>query len=518
MFASFRRLGQRDLKRLAKELHAHLNAGVPTDLAGCQDLVARLHGHESWSAARGQAAPHRLTPAHLDILGNTLPNGLLHPSRPFRLTGEAQRRLRVVFGATGSGRTEALLSMFKGAVDQNKGGIFVDAQGSQSLYMKLAAYAHDAGRLQDVRVINLMTPGDIRNPATAWWGFDTLVRGSDRRLSHTFNPFETATLEDLEAWWIPLLVSHIETDNATLRREARHFLSDLFRALIEGRDQHRWPLDVQVIDRSFEDWSGLAYDPQLSLRSREALNTWRGRFVMWHTDHAVMAAIRGVVKILSETPAFRSAVEPPSAQGVWSASDLDWATAIERRELVLVLLPALEKAPPSTQALGEVMVHSLLHAVERLSTTPAADESLWVFDLAGLYATQALRGLARATRRHGITCVLGAYDFPSLLGPAPKGSPLRHQIVETLRDTKVLLFMRQYDLSFEELWPLDSEQLTAIRNQQPGETHVIVDGHITQILLAYHPISREATDALGKTVPLPEVPARWSYSLGGEPS
>ena len=79
----------------------------------------------------------------------------------------------LIFGSTGSGKTEALISMAYNALLQASGFIYVDGKGDNSLFAKLFSMVRSMGREDDMLLINFMT------------GARDIIGPQEKRLSNT---------------------------------------------------------------------------------------------------------------------------------------------------------------------------------------------------------------------------------------------------------------------------------------------------------------------------------------------
>ena len=90
---------------------------------------------------------------------------------------EDMRTHVLIFGSTGSGKTEALVSMAYNALLQASGFIYVDGKGDNGLFAKLFSMVRSMGRDDDMLLINFMT------------GARDVIGPQEKRLSNTLNPF-----------------------------------------------------------------------------------------------------------------------------------------------------------------------------------------------------------------------------------------------------------------------------------------------------------------------------------------
>src|SRR6185312_5440004 len=106
---------------------------------------------------------------------------------------EDMRTHCLIFGSTGSGKTEALISIAFNALVQGSGFIYVDGKGDNSLFAKIFSMARRMGREDDVLVINFMT------------GARDIVGPQEKRLSNTMNPFATGSSSMLSQLVVSLM-------------------------------------------------------------------------------------------------------------------------------------------------------------------------------------------------------------------------------------------------------------------------------------------------------------------------
>lgn len=72
-------------------------------------------------------------------------------------TNEDMRTHVLMFGSTGSGKTEALVSLAYNALLQSSGFIYVDGKGDNALFAKVFSLVRYMGREDDILLINFMT-------------------------------------------------------------------------------------------------------------------------------------------------------------------------------------------------------------------------------------------------------------------------------------------------------------------------------------------------------------------------
>ncbi len=71
----------------------------------------------------------------------------------------------LIFGSTGSGKTETLVSIAYNALVQGSGFIYVDGKGDNTLFAKVFSMVTPMGREDDMLLVNFMTGArDIVGP------------------------------------------------------------------------------------------------------------------------------------------------------------------------------------------------------------------------------------------------------------------------------------------------------------------------------------------------------------------
>jgi hypothetical protein len=521
MLPSFRALGQRDLKRLAKTLQALLQGRTgPLDLAACRDVIAQLHGHASWSAAQARstaAQPADRPSVCLGTLRETSsPWSWAHRPKPVLLSPAEQAYHRLVVGCAGSGRTSALLSMLQPAMAEGQGVVYVEGKGDTAMAMKFLSLAESVGRLADVQILHLQSdPIFVRGvdrwqaslPSLPWASVQTAsgsvspVPGSTVA---TFNPLESATESDLSGWLTPLLLEGLpEAD----QRGLQPFLDAFLAVMLAGRDRGLWPLDFPVLAASLKgaDLRALVEDTRLPAAMRlrlhqvlPKLTSFGHGFVDWASTDTHLT--RPLLERLGafQQDAWHARVEG----GQWLAADIDWEQALLQRKLVLVLLPALERMPESKDLLPKVIQDSLIwtfHRLEAEERLPQGHRATWVFDEGHTYFTEAALSVARFGRRSGVMGIWGSdasIDFRRL-------SPSNR--AHLMANLGMKVFLKTHGLEDDEVvWPVQMplhERLALaqdIRAQSPGEAHVFLQSRWVRVVLTHVPLCL-----------LPEPP-RWS--------
>jgi len=342
----------------------------------------------------------------------------------------------LIFGSTGSGKTEALISLAFNALVQGSGFIYVDGKGDNSLFAKIFSMARQMGREDDVLLVNFMT------------GARDIIGPQDKRLSNTMNPFATGSSSMLSQ----LVVSLMEdasgsSDGDMWKGRAIAFVEALMRILVYMRDQEAVLLDANVIRNYFElsriesivvdrlfprdrqEPVSLANVPDLVLepivnylinlpgydRSRKGRQA--GQVLEQH----------GFVT-MQLTRVFGSLADTYGHILRTDLAEVDMRDVVLNRRILVVLLPAFEKSLNELANLGKIIVASLKamlaaglgEEVEgayrdliQRKPTNAPTPYLCILDEYGYYAVEGFAVVPAQARSLGFSIIFAGQDLPA---------------------------------------------------------------------------------------------------------
>src|SRR3990167_1719331 len=155
-------------------------------------------------------------------------------------SNEDMRTHVLIFGSTGSGKTQALMSIAYNALVQASGFIYVDGKGDNSLFAKIFSMVRGMGREDDLLLINFMT------------GARDIIGPQPSRLSNTMNPFCQGSSSMLTQLVVNLMGdSGQSSDGDMWKGRAIAFVEALMRLLVYMRDQGSILLDANTIRNYF---------------------------------------------------------------------------------------------------------------------------------------------------------------------------------------------------------------------------------------------------------------------------
>ncbi len=265
----------------------------------------------------------------------------------------------LVFGATGSGKTETLLSCcMANVLSMGSGGIYSDAKAAPDLAWKIQGLARRVGRDDDFLVINYITGNRARK-----------VR--DRaRSSNTSNPFAFGTADSL----VQLLSSLINTptgDNAVFGQKAIALLTAALYPLVDLRDCGATNLGVNVIraHMNIPALMRLASDPRVSAKSKSILVAFLGDLpgfdIAKESGKQKDEVYRQFGFAVSYFTRALSSLSDTYGHIYWTdMGEVDLPDVIMNRRILVIMLPAIEKSVDELRNLGKI---SLAGARQALS-------------------------------------------------------------------------------------------------------------------------------------------------------
>jgi intracellular multiplication protein IcmO len=340
----------------------------------------------------------------------------------------------LMFGSTGSGKTEALASISFNALVQGSGFIYVDGKGDNSLFAKIFSMARFMGREDDILLINFMT------------GARDVVGAQKTRLSNTMNPFCTGSSSMLSQLVVSLM-SGKGGDGDMWKGRAISFVEALMKILVFCRDKKLILLDANTIRNYFslEKLEIMVIDKKLPRENQSDASLEEVPKLLLEPLTNYVINLPGynkerkgeqVSQVLEQhgyitmqlTRTFSSLADTYSHIIRTNLAEVDFKDVVINRRILIVLLPALEKSPDELSNLGKIIIASLKammasglgdevegtfqDVVERKPTN-APTPFMCILDEYGYYAVQGFAVVAAQARSLGFSAVFAGQDLPA---------------------------------------------------------------------------------------------------------
>lgn len=342
----------------------------------------------------------------------------------------------LIFGSTGSGKTEALVSLAYNALVQGSGFIYVDGKGDNSLYAKVFSMVRSMGREDDLLLINFMT------------GARDIVGPQEKRLSNTLNPFCQGSSSMLTQLVVSLMGSSQQSGDGDMwKGRAIAFVEALMRLLVFMRDEGSLLLDANTIRNYFDltRLESIVIDKIFPRDDQESVNIEHVPKLVTDPLRNYLNTLPGynkekkgkqVSQVLEQhgfitmqlVRSFSSLADTYGHIIRTNLAEVDFKDVVLNRRILVVLLPALEKSPDELSNLGKIIVSSLkammaaglgeevegdYRDVILRKPTNAPTPYMCILDEYGYYAVQGFAVVPAQARSLGFSAIFAGQDLPA---------------------------------------------------------------------------------------------------------
>ena len=373
----------------------------------------------------------------------------------------------LLFGTTGSGKTETLVSLSYNSLATGSGLFYIDPKASPKLSMQIWQMARFLGRDDDYRVLNYGTSGKVKGK-------------SPHRLSNTNNPFTFGSAEALTQLLVSLMPAS-DGANSIFADKAQALISGVMYALVDLRDKGLLKLSTSVIRDALalEKCVALALRPELDEESRASIQAALGTSG-WIAGREMKDQPQSFAEQFGYAQSyFGKALSSltDTYSHIYGAEDgeVDFADAIMQRRILVVLLPSLEKAPAELASLGKISLSAIRNAcavglgaqiegnaadvLEALPTDAIGiGPYLCIVDEYAAIVTPGFEVVLTQGRGLGIAAIVASQDYAGILEADKKGAQ------QMVANTSIKIFMKMQDA--EKTWELlrgQAGQSTVVR-------------------------------------------------------
>lgn len=351
-------------------------------------------------------------------------------------TNDDMRTHVLIFGSTGSGKTEALVSIAFNSLAQGSGFIYIDGKGDNSLYAKIFSMVRRMGRDDDLLLINFMTGArDIIGPQAS-------------RLSNTMNPFANGSSSMLSNLVTSLMPdSGGGGDGDMWKGRAISFVEALMKILVAMRDDGHILLDANTIRNYFilEKLEQMVVDRRFPINERENvplegypqvildpldnyINNLPGYNKAKKGNQAGEVREQHGFITMQLTRVFSSLADTYGHIIRTNLAEVDLKDVVLNRRILVVLLPALEKSPDELSNLGKIIIASLkammaaglgdqvegdYRDVILRKPTTSPTPYVCIMDEYGYYAVPGFAVVPAQARSLGFSAIFAGQDLPA---------------------------------------------------------------------------------------------------------
>lgn len=342
----------------------------------------------------------------------------------------------LIFGSTGSGKTVTLVSLAYNALLQGSGFIYVDGKGDNALFANTFSMARSMGREDDMLAINFMT------------GARDIIGPQKTRISNTMNPFSMGSSSMCAQLVVSLMPSAAGSPDGDMwMGRAIAFVEALMKILVYMRDRGDILLDADTIRNYFalHKLESIALDKRFPVDDEKSVSI----------EDAPDVVLQPIVNYLNTLPGFdknkkgKQSSEVLEQHGFITMQltrvftsladtyghilrtelpEVDFKDVVLNRRILIVLLPALEKAPEELSNLGKIIVASLkammasglgeelegtyAETIER-KITNSPTPFMCILDEYGYYAVEGFAVVPAQARSLGFSAIFAGQDLPA---------------------------------------------------------------------------------------------------------
>lgn len=342
----------------------------------------------------------------------------------------------LIFGSTGSGKTEALASLSFNALVQGSGFLYVDGKGDNSLFAKVFSMCRTMGREDDLLLINFMT------------GARDVIGAQEKRLSNTMNPFCNGSSSMLSQLVVSLMDSGTQSSDGDMwKGRAIVFVEALMKVLVYMRDKGKLLLDANTIRNYFEltRLEAIAMDKMFPRDNQEPISLSDAPELILEPITNYIINLPGYDRskkgkqgsqVLEQhgfitmqlTRVFGSLADTYGHIIRTNLAEVDLKDVVLNRRVLVVLLPALEKSPDELAGLGKVIIASLkammaaglgdsvegtYREVITRKPTNAPTPYMCILDEYGYYAVKGFAVVPAQARSLGFSVIFAGQDLPA---------------------------------------------------------------------------------------------------------
>lgn len=307
-------------------------------------------------------------------LGNNI-----HTNEEIWASDDYVRTHAVLSGTTGSGKTVTMSSTFiYVAMIADSGVIMIDGKADPKTWFELYAMAVAAGRTDDFLVLNFVVGQTQEAEFTLssaeekemWEEFQAIE-------SNTFNIFGTGTSDTLFEIGSALLGAEASGDNKMWVERAEALLRSLLKALVDLRDLGQLKISIATLQEymSLEKLSELEANEDISEIARQQVGAVLNE-IAGYRDAMKVEDPQKRASLLADQPSKQFAFLHMQFGALYAMligtyghianveySDIWAPDVIRNRRILLVMLPALEKAPTSLAQLGRMATSAIKSAL-----------------------------------------------------------------------------------------------------------------------------------------------------------
>ncbi|MDH0960915.1 hypothetical protein EGJ86_22215 [Pseudomonas sp. o96-267] len=256
----------------------------------------------------------------------------------------------LIFGTTGAGKTESIVSYIVNYLSVGSAVSFQDAKAAPKAMFQIATFCRIFGRDDDFRVTNYIT------------GQTSASRDPAERMSNDAAVFASGNAESNTQLLVSLMPPS-QGDNKIFSERAVALIAAVMPALTNLRDQDILQIDPGVIRRymSFKQFVAVFRNSAIRKASRDALQAYLESLPGYDENKAVADQPEEVTRQFGFAQAYftRSLASLSDTYGhiyMVGQGEIDYQDAVLNGRMLMTLLPSLEKSGEELANLGKIVL------------------------------------------------------------------------------------------------------------------------------------------------------------------
>lgn len=280
----------------------------------------------------------------------------------------------LLFGVTGAGKTEALMGLVANALGLGGGVIYGDAKATVKLLWQITALASLTGRIDDLLVVNYITGGIARHADVAIPEdlsaadrdlLNAMGRQTHGRLSNTAMPFPVGNADGIQQILVALMPPGGDGSNSVFRERAIAIMSALLTVMEDLHFRYGIPispasiranLDLNVFKGMVDGKYG-----KLGDRARNVMIEYLHKIPGWDDNVEVSEQSQQVndqfgFAAMYWTRALGTLTDTYGHIYGDAYAEVDYPDVVLNRRILVLMLPAMEKAPDELGQLAKIVL------------------------------------------------------------------------------------------------------------------------------------------------------------------
>ncbi len=256
----------------------------------------------------------------------------------------------LIFGTTGAGKTESIVSYIVNYLAVGSGVAFQDAKAAPKAMIQMATFCRIFGRDGDFRVTNYITGLSAENKDPA------------ERMSNDAAVFSRGSAES-NTQMLTSLMPPSEGENKIFAERAVALLSALMPGLTDLRELGKLQIDPGTIRKfmGFKQFALLYRNNNISMRSRNALQAYLESLSGYDESKEISEQQDEVTRQFGFAQAYftRSLASLSDTYGhiyMTGQGEIDYQDAVLNGRILLTLLPSMEKSGEELGNLGKIVL------------------------------------------------------------------------------------------------------------------------------------------------------------------